>query len=416
MPAFFYMDLKFPFYDSSAVLYNLSKQNLASFIHEYIHFLQDITTYWGLNNAYVYSEYIHGAINQIYKYPKGSFRIPLRLPNNLNNIDFNQAIIEECTGSYEEIDLLFIIDIEMVTKKTKYLNPYFKDLTYVYLKLRNKKIQFGARAIMESMAYLLEKQIAPGGSSVYEYPYCSAEFITLKVYPEFAEDPLNILALCDLSLLFSNPAVIFVNTLKEFKESHYIPDKAEDLYDFFYKRPCSQMNKECSLINGLFNLGQTVRKCLKTYLNHPSFKAFHNIIDNLIICGLDYRINHPTFILDIARSGNALYNNQMRLLFNRTGSPIIKDCNEEYFIINSCSFSNDDLQFFPAIEQIFNLLSKGDDCCNMICWCQQSTHNKVIVDDRCINAPWERCTDTYLCPYGTLWKHWNLPGYRPLKR
>lgn len=415
MPAFFYMDLKFPFYDSSMALYNLSRQNLASFIHEYIHFLQDITTYWGLNNAYVYSEYIHGSINQIYKHPKGDFNVPLQLPNNLNNIEFNQSIIEECTGYYNEIDPLFIIDVEVTKKKIKYPNPYIKEFEHVYLKLPNRKIQFGARAIMESMAYLLERQIAPGGSSVNEYPYCSAENIALKEYPKFAKDPLNILALCDLSLQFSNPAAIFVKTLREFKGNHYIPNKAEDLYDLFYNRPCIQMNKKCSLIQSLFYLGQTVRERLKTYLNHSSFKSFHKIIDNLIICGLDYRINQPTFILDIARSGNALYNNQMCSLFNRTGSPIIKDCNEEYFIINSYLLSNEDLQFFSAIEQILNLLSRGDDCCDMVCWCQQSAHNKVIIDDRCINSPWERCTDINLCPYGILWKHWNLSGYRPLR-
>lgn len=415
MPAFFYMNLKFPFYDSPMVLYNLSKRNLASFTHEYIHFLQDITTYWGLNNAYVYSEYMHGAINQVYEYPKGDFYVPLQLSDNVYNIRLNQAFVEECAGNYDEIDTLFIIDIEVKKEKVKYPDSYVKELEHVYLKLPGRKIQFGARAIMESMAYLLEKQIAPGGSGVYEYPYCSAEYVVLKEYPDFAKH-LNVLALCDLSLQYSNPGAIFIRTLREFKKEHYIPSNPEDLYGIFYNRPCIQMNKECSFISGLFNLGQVVRERLKLYLNHSLFESFHCIIDNLIICGLDYRINHPTFIIDIARSGDILYNDQMRFLFNRLGSPIIKDCNEEYFIINPYSFSNDDLQYFPAIEQIMNLLSKGDDCCDMICWCQQSTRNKVFVDDRCINAPWERCTDTNLCPYAALWKHWNLSGYKPIKK
>lgn len=33
------------------------------------------------------------------------------------------------------------------------------------------------------------------------------------------------------------------------------------------------------------------------------------------------------------------------------------------------------------------------------------------VDDRCDNAPWKRCNDEQLCPYGLLWKHWKLSGY-----
>ena len=64
---------------------------------------------------------------------------------------------------------------------------------------------------------------------------------------------------------------------------------------------------------------------------------------------------------------------------------------------------------------IKDLLTEGHDCCDMLCWCQQSIHNNVIVDDRCINTPWERCADNNLCPYATLWKHWNLSGYSPQK-
>ena len=65
----------------------------------------------------------------------------------------------------------------------------------------------------------------------------------------------------------------------------------------------------------------------------------------------------------------------MRILFNRIGTPIIKDCNEEYFVINPSFISNDELQYFPAIEQILNLFTEGHDCCDMLCWCQQSIHN-----------------------------------------
>lgn len=415
MPAFFYMNLKFPFYDSPVVLYNLPKSDLAAFVHEYVHFIQDITTYWGLNNAYVYSEYIHGAVNQIYQYPKGSFCVPFRISNNSNNIELNQAFINKCIGNYDNMDSLFITNIEVTKENVKFNSTYLKELEHVYLKLPRRKIQFGARAIMESMAYLLEKQIASGGSGVYEYPYCSAEFIVLKEYPEFAKSTLNILALCDLSLQFSNPAAVFIKTLLKFKREHYVPNKATELYEYFYSMPCVQIGKECSFTESLFNLGQVVRERLKAYLDHPVFDSFHRIVDNLIICGLDYRINNPTFILDIAESGHVLYNNPMRILFNRIGTPIIKDCNEEYLVINPSFISNDELQYFPAIEQILNLFTEGHDCCDMLCWCQQSIHNNVIVDDRCINTPWERCADNNLCPYATLWKHWNLSGYTPKK-
>ena len=44
---------------------------------------------------------MHGAINQIYEYPKGDFCIPLQLSDKIN-----QAFVEEGTGNYDEIEAL----------------------------------------------------------------------------------------------------------------------------------------------------------------------------------------------------------------------------------------------------------------------------------------------------------------------
>lgn len=108
MPAFFYMKLSFPYYDSSTMLYNLSKKNLSIFIHEYIHFLQDISSYSLLNNAYVYSEYMHAAANYIYSLPKGKIDIPLKLPYNFGNVDLNKYVNETCMGDFGSRDDIFI--------------------------------------------------------------------------------------------------------------------------------------------------------------------------------------------------------------------------------------------------------------------------------------------------------------------
>ena len=65
-PAFFGMqvnvsakELDFSKWDS------ISEHDLTIFFHEYIHFLQDISTVWGVNNIYVYGEYITGSVERI---------------------------------------------------------------------------------------------------------------------------------------------------------------------------------------------------------------------------------------------------------------------------------------------------------------------------------------------------------------
>ena len=414
MPAFFHMSLTFPFYDAHMVLYNLSKQNRAFFFHEYIHYIQDLTTYWGLNNAYVYSEFMHEAVNQIYKFPIGNITMPIKVNRVSNNIGVNQSLVEECTGDYDDKDP-FILDVFMKKKKCYFKNPFFDKFEHVYLKLpKGKKIHFGARAIMESMAYLIEKEIAPGGTSVHEYPYKAAESILYTIYPNFAANALNIIALCDMSLQFSNPAKIFLQTVQEFKSRNYLPQKPEDIYDYFYERPCIHMGVKSTLIHGLVEIGITTCERLKTYLNSSEFKPFHEMLNQMIGTGLNYRINNRYFILDIVRSGNALYNMPLLNILNELGSPIIKDVTNTYYVIPSYKGLNNNLQFLVAVEEIYKLFTGELDGCSMYEWCEKSQRLGTTVDNRCLFSPWERCKDKMLCPYAALWKHWNLSNYKPI--
>lgn len=413
MPAFFHMSLTFPFNDAHMVLYNLSKQNLAYFFHEYIHYIQDLTTYWGLNNAYVYSEFMHEAVNQIYKFPYGNIQMPIKVNRASNNIGANQSLIEECTGDYKDKNP-FILDVFMKKKKCCFKNSFFNEFEQVYLKLpKGEEIHFGARAIMESMAYLIEKEIAPGGTSVNEYPYKAAESILHTIYPELTTDTLNIIALCDMSLQFSNPAKIFFQTIQEFKLRNYLPQTPEEIYDYFYEIPCIHMGKKSTLIQGLVEIGITTCERLKTYLSSSEFKSFHEMLNQMIGIGLNYRINNRYFILDIVRNGNALYNVPLLNILNELGSPVIKDVTNTYYMMPSYKSLNNNLQFLVAVEQIYKLFTGDLDGCGMYEWCEKSIKLGTKIDDRCIFSPWERCQDKILCPYAALWKHWNLSNYKP---
>ena len=42
-----------------------------------------------------------------------------------------------------------------------------------------------------------------------DYPYSAAEIIANNIYPEFTKNTLNILALADCCLMFSNPGEVF---------------------------------------------------------------------------------------------------------------------------------------------------------------------------------------------------------------
>lgn len=55
-PAFFLMHLETEFPKGFLPLQKMDEGQLSTFVHEYILFLQDFTSYAGLNNAYVYRD------------------------------------------------------------------------------------------------------------------------------------------------------------------------------------------------------------------------------------------------------------------------------------------------------------------------------------------------------------------------
>lgn len=379
MPAFFRMEVDFPFPSGYDWNRRLSEKDISVFTHEYIHFLQDISTYVGLNNAYVYSEQIHGYVSYIYSFPKGEFSIPVILPENYGNIDLNKFVNTNCIGDFKEQEEFFLTKIKKRYINVRYDNPYVKYLTQIILiPARGRSVVFGARAIMESMAYLIEMFITRGSTTPPDFPYLSAELVVDKIYPEFGDDMLRVIALCDCCLQFSQPGKIFVQSLEIFKENHFLPDNANEVIDHFYKTPCEQMGQERNLADGLILQGLSVGERLKIYMNHPSFRPFHNVVHKLIGFGLRERLMNRYFMLDIVRNGYVLSNRLMQRYIREVGTPIITDCNLNYWEVPPIGYSQDNywLEYFPAIEQVYNCLSEGQDICELYTWCEKSPKTK----------------------------------------
>lgn len=417
MPAFYTMNLSFSFPSGTLAHERLDERNLSIFTHEYIHFMQDLSTYAGLNNAYVYSECVHGLVTNMYKKPKGHFEIPVAIPDNYCNIELNKLVNSVSMGTISEIDEFFLTHIKKSYTRVPYSNPFVKQLTNIELiPAKGEKVVFGSRAIMESMAYHMETIISKGSLAAQDYPYHAAEIVVDKIFPEFGQDKLRIIALCDMSLQFSEAGKIFVHTLQTFKQDNFLPDNANEIVDYFYSTPCIQMGEHRKMEYGLLNMGLMVGERMKLYLNDKRFNAFHNVIHTLIGFGMKERLNNRYFMLDIVRNGYILDNPLMRRYIRMIGTPIIVDSNEDYWIVPPVGWSTENyrIEYFPAIEQVYKCLGKGQDICEMYNWCEKS--EKTQEDERCISEPWTRCRDLYLCPYAMLWKHWNLSDYIPCKR
>src|SRR5690606_26305193 len=115
------------------------------------------------------------------------------------------------------------------------------------------------------------------------------------IYPQFGINRLNVLALCDLSLLQQNPGKFFYETLLQFQANNLTFNSPEDIYTWCYDLP--------NFDNGLNHFSGLAHQHLTTYLNADIFIEINGWLNRMLTNALNYRRQNQTFILDIARGG-----------------------------------------------------------------------------------------------------------------
>ena len=208
IPTFFEMHVST--YDDDMVINRMTDRDATVLFHEYIHFLQDITTFYGLNNLYVQSEYFHSVVNRI----KGNqqFHVPFMIEDNNDNVLLNQIVCKLTVGDYAEQEHYHVYSIDEMEEEL-IPNPFLKKIKSIVLNFDGDSLRsFGAIAIMESMAYILERLCSPNAYTTSpDYPYRAAELVA-QYYDDLLAELKNRLKisiflwrkkLC-ISLIFSN--------------------------------------------------------------------------------------------------------------------------------------------------------------------------------------------------------------------
>lgn len=419
VPAFFEMHIDTESEDMN--INQMSIEDATVLFHEYIHFLQDISSYYGLSRIYAYSEYMHKMVNEIYSMPQGDFQIPMTLLCSNDNVKLNNDLIRLTEGDVGDKTTISITKINILEDKLKE-NVHLQAIPSVMLEFSDDDIAtFGAGAISESMAYLLERLCSPNGyKTSSEYPYMAAEKVASFYDEEFAKDKLKILALCDMSLMSSNPGICFVKVMDSIQKKELSFASPEAVYDYFYENKTAKVTGEKTiLIDAFITLQNTVVQCLKNYLTIDEINtSYYQWIDLVMKFVIDWRKYDMYFLLKMARHNQLFTNDCFGYCIKKIGTPLmsnnIRGCYFKIPIGEEQTENGMDVEYFKAIYQIDTLLSKGKVSCDMYDWCCNSPLSTP--NDLCKTSPWLKISEKALCPYAFLWKHWNLSKYKPYKR
>lgn len=140
---------------------------LAVFFHEYIHFIQDVTTIAGLSNISNTVDYIKYCNKMILKSQDNSFPIPIiPAPNDTDKVFLNTElrktyIADSFNASVSEVleirkEAIVVTDVKEEIRKEKVV------LSCRIVGDEILEINFGNLAIMESMAFFCENALFPG--------------------------------------------------------------------------------------------------------------------------------------------------------------------------------------------------------------------------------------------------------------
>lgn len=416
IPSFFSMKI-----DSLSFGENMTDRELSLFIHEYIHFLQNITTLHGLERMNSDFCVLMHMINWLRENDEKPISIPLSDTILSDMTRNNQDISKLSWGDFEEIKNYDIIDIVLDPCNAIQIDEY-RTVESVIIKYRTNDTEedicsFGAREIYEGMAYLIEQHITKDFESSPDFPYNTAYKVAEFFYPTLANDYRNILVLCDKALMFSNPGFEFVEMIKWIKEIEFIPKSPDELYYFLEQNwEIYDINVKVDYLDNFKRLAEDVKSNMHIILNDKYFNDYHIWIDTIINYAITIRTHMPLFWIDIVDHGYVKHNAVFQSILHSAGSPLIETNRHEYHFItpNGCEDSTC-LVYFKVFNQIFRILSMGDLQCNLMPWCN-NTLNFVNVDSTCHKCPWNHPQkEGLLCTFKGIWQHWGLNNVKMQK-
>lgn len=382
------------------------------YVHEYSHFIQDITTNYGLSNLCATVDYMKFVNNHVISLPQGDFNVPvLPVPNASDNVHANIELFTIYNGSGDANTVELTGHKKQnanVKANSNILNVPFVEVNYTE-KGTADTFEFGALCIVENMAYIIESECYPNCAPSPDLPYTAAEKLVNLIFPQFGQNRLNVLALCDASLKHPNPGTFFYDTLLHIQANNIIINRPEDVYLI-----CNQARinfNGATSFNGLLqNMKRDAIAQIHGYFNDPRFQPLKDWLENMINEAVDFRLQNETFPLDIARNGKVAVNRTLASFMSKVGTPLVtNEIGETTLSDPRPNSTTPNYSTIWAIDQIHSVFWGWQKHCELVGLCCSSGIN---TDMRCTNEPWERNLEP-TCAFGQIWRHWGLTGYFP---
>jgi hypothetical protein len=396
------------------------KKEASTFLHEYIHFLQDITTTTGLTLGDFYVDFIKDFNWKIRRDKNNGFNVPVSIDNEFNSqtkIKLREIYKGESKEvSYVKYERYEKVSTEIKDKDNNIIKPERYKVHYLDTQRREQNsFYFGYACLKEQIAHSIQNKYLENNGHP-DIPYQIAEQIIKTEYPDFGSNYKFIVALCDSSLMSFHPAQMFFNTIEKMKEKAFKPKNCAEIYEFAFKDLTFNGEMGNFTVETLFN--RTSNNTYTQYfdaLNTPIFQDILEWLKFVLEEAQKIRINNPDFITKLLDEDGNL-SSVFYDVFSKLGTPFFTNNKHIGGYVPPRNLSNvNDRPFQTLVFKEVLSVYFGKKECSMIDFCKLSPE-KEMVNTNCRTAPWEKVNEKDLCPFAQLWKTWGLKDKKPVHK
>ena len=380
--------------DDNIDLENLDDMTLsayATFVHEYIHYIQHITSLYDIRTSDMYNRVF--AKYRDYIRNNDIINLPLKLWEKDN--DIHQFIYHFNKIEGNKTTDLNISDIEIDEREISIAE---KEKTAVWIgcydydnnKAEEYGFQFGHRCIVEGMAHAIQSIINSEINHAI-IPYHAVELIIGKTLPDIVQDKKKIAAICLCALLWDNPGFGFFQVLELIK-SHPNWD-GKELYKSIVQDYAVSYNGQQMPYYRLLQLFSNDLKGSFKVLLGSDLEYYSLVIENCILDCSKCHHRLIDFLYDYDICDREVFREQ---ILNHYGYPFVDGKNQSAFPLKSINGNKSaykETAIIYGIELIMARVMSGTKECKRYPVCSSTMFIEGVKCDateECLSSQWKK--------------------------
>lgn len=422
---------------------NIPFEFYSAFFHEYIHFLQDVTTMYGMMVVGTTTYYIRDVASR-HSLKNERFDVPQKLTEGKGDYGLlNANLRKKYKGS--SINPMRK-DVDILKYEVKNVCPESPQLETVIVTCKDNTtgkifdFEFGGNILTEGMAYIVQRTCY---DKVYadnlcdplvlsDYPYMINVGLAYEIYPEIVAYMELLAGVADISLLTYNAGTTYVKLLEHLRDikflEHHNEENMVNIFDDLYDEGHRYINWD---INNFKAVQDYTYNELMEYFKMPIAQELNDWIKRMWEKAYELRSIAPHYIIDLMlsdRGKDVRENRVFSTIYRGLGTPLIINGDDEGTIVPPEGFKPSD-DFMPGILWAVDEIGRIFDGhplavpCQLYEYCKRSSKNhesenpylsQTKVDERCKREPWARSQDdNALCPVAAIWRNWGLRNCVP---